>query len=341
MEIIVADAMSADGTRDRIAQYPQVRLVDNPEQVTPVALNRAIAAARGEIILRMDAHARIAPDYVSGCVDALLQTGADNVGGRRIELAQDQGMFSDAIVAALSHPFGVGNAHYRMADGEPSWVDTVFGGCWRRELFDRVGYFNPKLARSQDMEFNGRLRRAGGKILLCPRLVVYYYSRSRLRDLVRHNFRNGAWAVLPFCFSDSSMPVGIRHLVPMAMVVAVAAGCAVGFYWPAIVYAAANVAASAHVAWSKRSGRLALKMPLVFASLHFSYGLGSCWGAVRAFTARLATRRKQRGGFDERHSGSGTDRFFDGNGTARPESQPCADGDAARAVRLGGVAGGR
>jgi len=167
LEVIIAEGMSEDGTRQVLARYlaadSRVRLVDNPERITAAGLNHAIEVARGEVILRLDAHAEMAPDYISKCVAALAETGAMNVGGLRIERAQDPGLFADTIVAALTCRFGVGNAHYRFRGSGGGWVDTVFGGCWQREVFERVGKFNPKLERSQDIEFNQRLRgRAGG-----------------------------------------------------------------------------------------------------------------------------------------------------------------------------------
>jgi succinoglycan biosynthesis protein ExoA len=169
MEVIISDGMSEDGTRPIVAGYlkadARVRLIDNPEHTTPVALNRALNASHGEVILRLDGHAEMAPDYVSRCVAALASSGAHNVGGVRVERPQDDGGFADAIMAAMTCRWGVGNAYYRFGGSEPRWVDTVFGGCWRRELFDRIGKFNPQLIRSQDMEFNQRIRKAGGRIL--------------------------------------------------------------------------------------------------------------------------------------------------------------------------------
>src|SRR5712692_1872579 len=133
LEIIVADGLSADGTPELIARYRGVRLVDHPACITPAGLNRAIAAARGEIIVRLDAHAAIAPDYISRAVEHLERSSAANVGGPMRTVARDSGPFARAIGLVLSHPFGVGNARFRTAAAEgarePQWVDTVFGGC--------------------------------------------------------------------------------------------------------------------------------------------------------------------------------------------------------------------
>ena len=155
MEVLVIDGGSADGTRELIGRYaaadPRVKLIENPERITPCALNRGIDAARGEIIARVDAHAAVARDYFSKCVAHLIESGADNVGGGMRTIAQQQSWVSGAIITVLSHRFGVGNSYFRTGTTLPRWVDTVFGGCWRREVFDRVGRFNPQLARSQDL----------------------------------------------------------------------------------------------------------------------------------------------------------------------------------------------
>ena len=108
---------------------------------------------------------------------------------------------------------------FRVHTDEPKWVDTVFGGCYRREVFDRVGLFNENLVRGQDMEFNLRLKKAGGKTLLVPDIVSYYYARSDIKSFWKHNFTNGVWAILPFLYSPI-MPVSWRHLVPLIFVTA-------------------------------------------------------------------------------------------------------------------------
>lgn len=294
MEVMVADGMSTDGTRETLAEMiaasrGRVRMIDNPERVTPCALNRGIEASRGEIILRMDAHACVAKDYVSLSVETLERTGADNAGGVVIGVAQSKGWFAGAILDALRHPFGVGNSRFRIGSSEEREVDTVFGGCWRREIFSRIGMFNARLAHSQDMEFNQRLRRAGGRIVLSPRIVSYYYTRSRLAEFARHNFVNGMWAIVPFAVARS-MPVRARHLAPMAMV----AGLAIAAFVDARLaltiagaYAAVNLAASLQVAVRARTWTYAARMPVVFACLHFGYGLGSMWGVVKAAAIRM------------------------------------------------------
>jgi hypothetical protein len=242
----------------------------------------------------VDAHATIARDYISRAVAHLESSGADNVGGSWHIIPRDTGPFAKAIGLVLGHPFGVGNACYRtgVSDGNSPGpqlrrVDTVWGGCWRREIFTRVGLFNEQLARSQDMEFNQRLGRVGGSILLAPDLHINYYARSTLGAFCRHNFINGVWAVLPFAYSPV-IPVRWRHLAPLAFATALAGAAMLAWAgWPrdlllvAAPYALVNTLVSLALAWRHRDFTLAVFLPLSFSALHLSYGAGSGWGALR------------------------------------------------------------
>jgi len=301
MEVLVADGRSDDGSRALIEQYavrdPRVHLIDNAARTTPVALNLAIRAAGGDLILRLDAHSAIAPDYIGLAVEHLESYGADAVGGAMRTLPQNPGRFAEPIRIVLTHRFGVGNSHFRTGTSEPRWVDTVFGACWRREVFERVGLFEEKLERSQDIEFSLRLGRAGGKILLVPGMEIRYYARAGLAAFWKHNWTNGVWAVLPFAYARG-VPVRWRHLVPLAFVVAlISSGASLLVVLP---YTAVNLAASFETAWRERSPRLAVLLPIAFASLHLAYGAGSLWGAFRL--AAIAMTKGWQKAFHDAHS---------------------------------------
>jgi succinoglycan biosynthesis protein ExoA len=296
LELIVADGISADGTRTLLdalaARDPRLRIIDNPERITPTALNRAIAASKGEIIMRFDAHATMPRDYIRRSVALLESTGADNAGGSIRTIAQSSGPSSGPIVAVLGSRFGVGNSSFRTTsvNQAPRLSDTVFGGCWHRSLFDRIGEFNEKLVRSQDIEFNLRIARAGGKIMLDPSIRCDYHARSTLASFWSHNFANGVWAVLPFAFSDI-VPVRPRHLIPLAFVASLALSAILPFPWSIAVpaaYAAVNLAASIRIAIANRRVTYLALLPIAFLSLHLAYGLGSAWGAVQLLASKLS-----------------------------------------------------
>ena len=198
VQVVVADGMSDDGTRavvDELARaHPRhtVEIVDNPGRIVPTGFNAALARARGEVIVRVDGHTIIAPDYVAECVAALASSGADNVGGRMD--AVGSGPVGEAIAIATSSPFGVGNSHFHYAHGQ-RWVDTVYLGAWPREVFGRIGSFDPEMVRNQDDEFNYRLTSAGGRILLTDRIRSRYFSRASLRTVFRQYRQYGTWKV--------------------------------------------------------------------------------------------------------------------------------------------------
>jgi succinoglycan biosynthesis protein ExoA len=299
LEVFVVDGMSTDGTRaevgERARRHPFVRLLDNLKGITPAALNIGIRAATGDLIMRIDAHSRVEKDYIRACVEALESSGADNVGGIMHTLPERDTLLERAVVQSLSHRFGVGNSYFRIHKGEARWVDTVFGGCYRRAVFDRIGLFNEALVRTQDIELNRRLARAGGRTLLVPEVVSYYYTASGVRNFVAKNFANGVWSVLAFRYA-AVPPVSFRHLTPLAMLLTLV-GCGVGgLFVPAllrlglsvaIAYALAAGLAAGDVAWRQRDPRYLIAMPLVFAVLHGSYGLGSLWGVARFVKAAL------------------------------------------------------
>ena len=158
----------------------------------PTGLNLALAAAEGEIIVRVDGHTNIEADYVRWCVEALERTGATNVGGRMD--AVGRGRFGEAVAAATSSPFGVGGARFHYSNTE-EWADTVYMGAWPRWVFEEIGLFDEELVRDQDDEFNYRLREHGGRILLSPKIKSVYSNRSNPLALWKQYFQYGFWKV--------------------------------------------------------------------------------------------------------------------------------------------------
>ncbi|MEU8816788.1 glycosyltransferase family 2 protein [Actinoplanes sp. NPDC048796] len=288
-ELLVVDGMSSDGTRDVLLDNDKLVLIDNPGRSKPVALNLGIRAAKGEIIVRLDVHADYPPDYLSKCVQGLLDhPDADNVGGVRRSEARDDSLIGRAIALSTTNAFGAGNTKYRIGASEPQWVDTVFGGCYRREVFDHIGYFDEALTRAQDRELNQRLRASGGKILLLPDITCTYYARSDYREFCSWMFEGGYW---PF---RASRAVGRwigawRNVVPLGFVLAASGGLALSPFSRTVrrltlallgTYGAAALYSGARVAREQHDPRLLVVMPIVFATTHVVYGAGSVWGIL-------------------------------------------------------------
>ena len=293
LQVLVVDGMSEDLT-GQIAdsyqrQYPFVRVLKNPRRITPCALNLGIKSSEGDLILWLSAHNEYQREYISKCVKYLKEYEADAVGGTIRTVPRISNFRGKTVCQAISHPFGVGNSAHKTGAHKPQWADTVFGTCYKREVFEKIGVFNENLVRGQDMEFSLRMKKAGLKILLVPDIVSYYYARSDLNSFWKRNLSNGVWAILPFLYS-TGMPVSRRHLVPLAFVGSLLLSGFLGFvltpflwFFLAITaaYAFVNLAASVQISWRERDFRYLVVMPLAFVVLHFSYGLGSLWGSMK------------------------------------------------------------
>lgn len=296
MEILVVDGASTDGTPEIIAEFARtdlrVRLLHNPAGIVPTALNIALGEATGEVIVRLDAHNEYPPEYISRLVGWLERTGADNVGGAWITRPGADTPVAEGIALALSHPFGIGNARYRLGVAEPERVDTVPFGCYRRDVFARIGGFDEELVRNQDDEFNLRLLRAGGTILLVPDVVSYYHARTSYRQLARMYYQYGYFK--PLVIRKIRAVMTARQLAPAALLVGLGALAVGAAFWPgarvllaasALGYAAICAAAAVQAADGK-GWRVCLATAPAFPVLHFGYGAGFVWGMIRLAAGR-------------------------------------------------------
>ncbi len=291
-EIIIADGMSDDGTKDVLerlkVENPRLRVIDNPGKTAAAGLNSAIGIAQGHIIIRMDAHTKYAPDYVRQCVVALEETAADNVGGPWV--AEGRGLIGQAIAAAFQSPFSVGRArgHNPVYEGE---LDTVYLGCWRREVFDRIGLFDEQLVRSEDDELNLRLSRAGGKIWQSPKIKSWYTPRDSLRHLFRQCVQDGYWKV--WVIQKHRLPASVRHLVPGGFLLSLVVLPVAGLWWPVAMqcwlallglYLAINIGAALLTAKTRGWSFFPI-LPAVFSCYHFGYGYGFLRGMIDCFVS--------------------------------------------------------
>lgn len=294
MEVVIADGMSTDGTRDVIAAFQAdfpdlgVRVVDNPLRTIPSGLNRAIEAARGSIIVRLDAHSKPYPDYVEQCVKALDAGRGDNVGGVWEIHPGAKTWMAKSIAVAASHPLGVGDAFYRHST-RAAEVDTVPFGSFKRELIERVGRFDETLLTNEDYEFNARIRKAGGRIWLDPSIRSVYFARSTLKELARQYWRYGYWKwrmlrrypdtlrwrqALPPLFVSSLMGlVTISIFVPLFW--SVLAGELFLYFFVMLL---AGMWTGVH----RGMPSLILGLPLTIPVMHISWGSGFLWSILRS-----------------------------------------------------------
>lgn len=286
-EVIVADGLSDDGTReilDRIAREDaRLRVIDNPSRTTARAMNLGVGQARGRYIAFMGAHACYAPDYLQSCLRTAAVTGADNVGGAMTSVGTS--FLQSAIAMAHHSPFSAGGARWH----DPAYegpADTVFGGFYLREVFDRIGWFDETLVRNQDDELNLRLTRAGGRIWHSPTIKSWYYPRASVTALFRQYLQYGYWKVR--VVQKHRRPASVRHLVPALFVGSLIVLPLAGVFWRAAFWAwlallgayfCSTLIASATSA--ARGGlKFFLVLPWIFPCYHLGYGLGFLIGLI-------------------------------------------------------------
>jgi len=292
MEVILADGLSEDGTREEIAAFSRehpdfsLRVVENPKRIIPAGLNRAIQAARGEIIIRMDAHAAPYPEYVERCVAALEEKKGDNVGGVWEIRAGAPTRTAESIAVAAAHPLGVGDAKYRHAK-TAAYVDTVPFGAFRASLIEKIGAFDETLLTNEDYEFNARLRAAGGKIWLDPAIRSIYHARATLADLSKQYWRYGYWKWRMLRRYPET--VRWRQALPPLFTLSIFLGAAISLFWKTAfwlwileiaIYALILLAVGMREAIRRKKIFLAIGIPLAIATMHLSWGSGFLWSLL-------------------------------------------------------------
>lgn len=281
MEWIIVDGASTDKTVEIIRSYQTdypITLLENPKRKTPISLNMAILNARGAYIIRLDAHAEYPRNYIEKCVYYLEHIDADNVGGYFV--TKGVGLMGTAIAEMLSSPFGVGNAKFRI-EGQSGYVDTVPFGAFRKDVFQRVGLFNETLLRSEDNDFNERIRLDGGKIYLAEDIHLIYYCRNDIPSLLRMGVQNGKALFQTIAVNPSAMK--FRHFVPFLFLLSLILLPLIGIWFhPALWGLYAELAAyfllDLFFSFQRRNFKTAFFKIWLFPLFHLSYGLGSLRG---------------------------------------------------------------
>lgn len=297
-EIVVADGQSDDGTReilhDLAKRNPAVRLVDNPRRITPAGMNVGIRAARGRYIAILGAHCHYEPTYLRTCVQLLDEHPEASCVGGPI-LSRGRSLLGQAVAAAMSHPVGIGNARHR----QPNYEGYAEGACYpvfRREVFDRIGFYDEVLVRNQDDELNYRLTKQGGKVFLSPRARCTYFVRETLRALSRQYFQYGYWRVA--VLKKHRMPASFRQLVPPVFLAGLV--CSLVFAWlgpdpwrwaalvPPLAYVLVLLAAGASQA-KTHGWKVGALFPIAAATMHVAYAAGFGWAGVKHGLASISS----------------------------------------------------
>lgn len=273
VDVVVA---TADAGSARVAQDSGATVVDNPGGRTPSALNRALSASSGEVIVRCDAHSVLLPGYIERAVETLIRTGADNVGGMQVPVGKS--FWESAIAAAMTSRLGAGDARYRLG-GEEGPVETVYLGVFKRTTLERIGGFDETFTRTQDYELNHRIIQSGGVVWFDPELKVEYRPRGSLRGLARQYFDYGR-AKRQFS-RKHPRSLRWRQLGPPAAVVVLGISLVATPFWgyallaPAAYVGTLLLAGGGQVA---RHGKAAIGTPVALIAMHLSWGLGFLTG---------------------------------------------------------------
>lgn len=289
MEWIFVDGCSNDRSVEIIEEYQNkypnlIKLYHNPKKIVPGSMNIGIDASCGKYIVRLDAHADYATDYISKCIFYLENTLAENVGG--VAETKADGFVGGAIAKMLSSKFGVGNSHFRT-NGESGYVDTVPFGAFKREVFSKYGGYDERLVRNQDNEMNFRIRKNGGKILLASDIHFSYYCRDSVKGISKMAISNGMWNIITMKLCPGSM--GIRHFIPFLFVISLPGLGALGLLHSAfwlmlglefLLYLSLDTVFSARQATSVEEFMVLLAL---FPIFHLAYGYGSLIGILKLF----------------------------------------------------------
>ena len=294
LEVLFVDGQSSDRTREIIANYMLnysfIKLLDNPKRIAPAALNIGIRASSGDIIMRLDAHAKYPENYFSLLVNRLKESGADNVGGVCRTLPARDTSVCRAIAHAMSSPFGMGNSYFRIGSDREMWVDTVPFGCFKREIFDKIGLFDEELVRNQDDEFNGRIIKNGGRILLLPEVVVDYFARDSLTKTAKMFFQYGLFK--PLVNYKLQKPTTLRQFIPPLFFAGLIAGGLLSVFSKTILWIFVSVIVLYVLccfAFGRNRERVwpdVLWMPFTFSAIHLSYGCGYWVGILKMISHR-------------------------------------------------------
>lgn len=288
LEVLFVDGMSEDATVNIIESYMEkyhyIRVLKNEKKIVPTAMNIGIKESSGDYICRLDAHAKYPIDYLIKLSKWSQKLDADNVGAVCTTDIKSQTDCSKAIQFVMSDKFGVGNSLFRVGVQEPLEVDTVPFGFYKKEVFDKIGLYDERLVRTQDLELNKRLKKYEGKIYLIPDVKCTYYTRENYKAFFKNRFETGRWIILSSYLINSLKSISLRHMIPLFFILFLVVSFIMGLIIDDFIYLLGlTLLGYSSIlffrAWKiKKDIFLTLNILLAYFVLHFSYGLGSLKG---------------------------------------------------------------
>ncbi len=291
LEIFVIDGESTDSTRsiveEFIKKYDFIHLFINEKRTVPFAMNLGIQKSSGEYIIRLDAHSEIPNNYFSELINWSDKLNADNVGAGWITVVKNKTKKTSSIIKVMSSKFGVGNAYFRTGIEEVKEVDTVPFGCYKKNIFSKIGLYNTRLTRNQDIELNKRIKMNGGKIFLLPNLFCKYFVRETFSGISKNNFENGLWNILTVYITKQFKSLSLRHFIPLLFLLSLIVPLLLMIWLPLF----GLISAASFISYLLIMMIITIKIfdksssyfyiMLTFLVLHFSYGIGSLIGLFR------------------------------------------------------------
>jgi glycosyltransferase involved in cell wall biosynthesis len=298
IEILIIDGGSTDNTIAIVKHFQSytsnIKIFSNPKKFQNCGLNIGIRQAKGEWILRLDAHALYPKDYLFTLYNTAISTNAVNIGGIIKTLPGDSSFQAKLVQAITTHPFGVGDATFRTGIKEGP-VDTVPFGFFDKQIFNNIGYYNEKLIRGEDYEFNARIRKNNYVVWMNPNIVSTYYNQKSIISfykkqlLLEGPYNTLMWFLAPYSFA-------YRHIIPFIFFLGVSSGLILVvlpdylFYIYISVlflYFVISIYSSYQQSLRFKSLKLFIFLPLSFFCFHYSYGLGVFLGFIKLFLQRF------------------------------------------------------